>query len=101
MMGNILDNAVEAIENVTDKRIELYFAMQNSNRVIICKNTVASPVLETNKELRSTKNSGSAHGYGHLIIEKIVSDYHGMIDYFEESNMFGVQIVLPILDRKA
>ena len=101
LMGNILDNAVEAIENVTDKRIELYFAMQNSNRVIICKNTVASPVLETNKELRSTKNSGSAHGYGHLIIAKIVSDYHGMIDYFEESNMFGVQIVLPILDRKA
>jgi hypothetical protein len=24
-----------------------------------------------------------------------VADYHGMIDYFEEFGMFGVQIILP------
>lgn len=96
LMGNILDNAIEAIENVEEKRIELLFSMQNSNRVIICKNTIEHSVLENNKELKSTKRDGRSHGFGHKIIAKIVSDYHGMVDYFEEFDMFGVQIVLPM-----
>ena len=95
LMGNILDNAIEAVEQVEEKRIELLFSKQNSNRIIICKNTVRESVLGNNKELRSTKISGDSHGWGHQIVEKIVSDYHGMIDYFEEFGMFGVQIILP------
>lgn len=95
LMGNILDNAIEAVEQVEEKRIELLFSKQNSNRIIICKNTVKKSVLKNNKELRTTKKSGDSHGWGHQIVEKIVSDYHGMIDYFEEFGMFGVQIILP------
>ena len=95
LFGNILDNAVEAIQETEEKRIELLFLRQNSNRIIICKNTVKSPVLKTNKELKTTKKEKDAHGYGTKITEKIVADYHGMIDYFEEFNMFGVQIILP------
>lgn len=95
LFGNIIDNAVEAIQSVEEKQIELLFLRQNANRIIICKNTVNGSVLKCNKELKSTKKSGDSHGYGTQIIAKIVSDYHGMIDYFEEFNMFGVQIVLP------
>lgn len=95
LFGNILDNAIEAIQNVEEKRIELLFLRQNSNRIIICKNTINGSVLKTNRELKTTKKSKDSHGYGTKITEKIVSDYHGMIDYFEEFNMFGVQIVLP------
>ena len=95
LMGNILDNAIEAVEQVEEKRIELLFSKQNSNRIIICKNTVKESVLKNNRELRTTKMSGDSHGWGHQIVEKIVSDYHGMIDYFEEFGMFGVQIILP------
>ena len=95
LFGNILDNAVEAIRDTYEKRIELLFFRQNSNRIIICKNTVKSSVLESNRELSTTKKSKDMHGYGTKIVEKIVRDHHGMIDYFEEFNMFGVQIVLP------
>ena len=95
LMGNILDNAIEAVAQVEEKRIELLFSKQNANRIIICKNTIKESVLENNRELRTTKRSGGSHGWGHQIVEKIVSDYHGMIDYFEEFGMFGVQIILP------
>ncbi len=98
LMGNILDNAIEALEKIEspfDKRIELLFVRQNSNRIIICKNTIECSVLSTNKELKTTKKSKDAHGYGTKIIAKIVSDYHGIVDYFEEFNMFGVQVILP------
>ena len=98
LMGNILDNAIEALDRLKDskeKRIELLFIRQNSNRIIICKNTVDSSVLKSNNELKTTKKSKDAHGFGTKIIAKIVSDYHGMVDYFEDFNMFGVQVILP------
>ena len=96
ILGNILDNAVEAQKDVTgDKRIELHFLQKNSNRIILCKNTIETSVLEKNKELRSTKNTLESHGLGHRIVEDKVNKYHGILDYFEEDSMFGVQIILP------
>lgn len=98
LIGNILDNAVRALDEVKgsgSKRIELLFMNQNSNRIIICKNTVAKSVLSQNKDLSTTKSEPQLHGYGTKIISKIVSDYHGMVDYFEEFGMFGVQVILP------
>lgn len=97
VIGNILDNAVEAQENVTGtKRIELLFRMKNDNRVIICKNTVSESVLQNNQELRSTKKSREDHGLGHKIVETILQKYDGWVDYFENDGMFGVQIMLPM-----
>ncbi len=99
LFGNILDNAIEAISNLEEKRIEILFSVENASRMIIFKNTIGKSVLKTNPELRSTKNDSSSHGYGHKIVEKIVSDHRGMIDYFEEGDMFGVQIILPGISK--
>ena len=96
LMGNILDNAIEGTQTAEEKRIELHFMKQNSNRIIICKNTVAKSVLAENSSLKSTKQTGDAHGYGTKIVAEIVAKYHGMIDYYEEFDLFGVQIILPV-----
>lgn len=96
LIGNILDNAIEAVAGLERKKIELLFMKQNSNRIIICKNSIAKSVLAENKNLHSTKTGGNSHGYGHIIINKIVEDYNGMVDYFEEDGMFGVQVILPM-----
>ena len=98
MIGNILDNAVEAVKPLKEKRIELTFATQGENRIIICRNSIAGPVLEKNRFLSSTKNNAREHGLGHKIVASVVESYDGIISYFEEGGMFGVQIILP---RKA
>lgn len=95
MIGNILDNAVEAVKLLKEKKIELTFAVQNSNRIIICCNSIGESVLEKNKFLASTKGRAGEHGLGHMIIARIVQKYDGILSYFEENNMFGVQIILP------
>ena len=100
LFGNILDNAIEAISNLEEKRIEILFSVENASRMIIFKNTIGKSVLKTNPDLRSTKSDNSSHGYGHKIVEKIVKDHRGMIDYFEEGDMFGVQIILPGISKK-
>lgn len=96
IMGNILDNAIEAQKNVeSNKRIELYFQNKNGNRIIICKNSISQSVLKNNIYLTSTKKDSINHGLGHRIVESSAKKYGGMVDYFEEENLFGVQIILP------
>lgn len=96
ILGNVLDNAIEAQEHVVfAKRIELLFLRKNSNRMIICKNTIKESVLRNNQRLKSTKDVPELHGMGHQIVETTVKKYDGLIDYFEKDDMFGVQIVLP------
>lgn len=100
ILGNIIDNAIEAQTKVSkEKRIELHFLQKNSSRVIICKNAISESVLQKNKSLESTKESPHLHGLGHQIVESAVQKYNGMINYFEEEGMFGVQIVLPIENK--
>ena len=101
ILGNILDNAVEAQSKVAvGKRIELHFAYQNSSRVIICKNTVHESVLKNNRDLKSTKKASDEHGLGHQIVEATVQKYGGLVDYFESGDMFGVQIVIPKAEQE-
>ena len=95
LFGNILDNAIEATRKAPRKLIELRFTSRNSNNIIICKNTTEYPVLENNKDLVSTKQDSKSHGYGIKIINKIVSDYNGILDFFEEDDMFGIEIAFP------
>jgi sensor histidine kinase regulating citrate/malate metabolism len=97
ILGNILDNAIEAQQSVKgEKRIELHFLYKNAARIIVCKNTVGGSVLKNNKDLLSTKDSSELHGLGHRIVETTVKKYGGIVDYYEDGEMFGVQILLPI-----
>ncbi|MBQ8289155.1 MAG: GHKL domain-containing protein [Clostridia bacterium] len=96
IVGNLLDNAVEAVSEASEKRIELHFALMNSNRILICKNTVSRPVLSANPHLHSTKSGGKHLGLGTHIIRETVAKYNGMTDFFEDHEMFCAQIVLPL-----
>lgn len=99
ILGNLLDNAVEGIADAPEKRIELHFATEHSNRILICKNTVPSSVLAANPRLLSTKGGGTHLGLGTRIIRETVARYNGMTDFFEDQEMFCVQIVLPMPAR--
>lgn len=99
IVGNVLDNAIEAQKTVaSEKRIELHFLQKNNNRVIVCKNTISESVLNNNIDLKSTKNSAEFHGLGHQIVESTVKKYDGMVNYYEDeyNTVFCVQIIIPI-----
>lgn len=96
ILGNILDNAIEAQEDIeTEKRIELHFLHRKTSRIIICKNTIKASVLSNNRKMESTKKNPELHGIGHQIVEATVMKYNGLIDYFENDGVFGLQIMLP------
>lgn len=97
ILGNVLDNAVEALEKVEkEKRLELHFTSTKNCRIILCKNSVSASILDSNGDLHTTKTDSEFHGLGHIIVEDIVQKYGGFTDYFEENGMFGVQVSIPI-----
>lgn len=99
VLGNILDNAIEALENVeSDRRLELHFTGTKNCRIILCKNTVSASVLDGNGDLTTTKTDKDFHGLGHMIVEDIVQKYGGFTDYFESDGMFGVQLSFPVIE---
>lgn len=93
IVGNILDNAIEAVDKLPERRIELHFMKQNASRMIICRNTIAESVLEKNSDLKSTKKDSADHGLGHKIVERTAKQYGGIVDYSESNGMFCVQIM--------
>ena len=72
------------------------FSRHGENRLVVCKNTIGSSVLENNKNLNTSKHDRDRHGLGHIIVEETVKRLGGMISYSESCGMFIVQIVLPM-----
>ena len=96
VLGNILDNAIEATEGICNAVIDLYFFDKNNYHNIICKNTINQSVLSDNPDLKTKKDEKLYHGFGIQSVKEIVSYYKGMIDFYEENNMFCVHIMFPI-----
>ncbi|MBO4229890.1 MAG: GHKL domain-containing protein [Clostridia bacterium] len=95
LFGNLIDNAVEAVADQKNGRIELVFSQHGSNRIIFCKNTIEKSVLQNNGSFQSTKSNPEFHGLGHKIVEETVARLGGIVDYSEENNMFVVTVVIP------
>ena len=92
LFGNLLDNAIEATQKITDEKrwIEVYLSQKkNMFFVEIDNNFVAEPKVEDG-ELISLK--GNSHGYGIKSVKRIVDKYDGMFTYKAGNHVFRVNI---------
>ena len=95
LLGNALDNAIEAASQVPEEKrdIDLLVALQNSSLVIYVKNPVNTPV--DMQDLTSKKRDAARHGFGIMSMKQIVSKYRGEIVFRCEELTFEVHVVLP------
>ena len=94
ILGNALDNAVEAVQNITsndEKNIYVSVKAHNNNLVINVRNSVAYDIDAEN--LQTTKN-GKYHGYGITSIKQLVEKYNGDIVFTCKDRVFEVHIIL-------
>lgn len=95
LFGNLLDNAIEACEKLTDnKQIYLSIMKKRGYISIQVKNTIANSVLQDNPELLTDKPDKLNHGMGIRSIRKTVEKYDGIIDFTENGNIFICDILL-------
>lgn len=94
IFGNLFDNAIEAAKDTSDKEIKLSVQKQDNRCSILMTNSINKSVLENNPNLHTTKQDKESHGLGIKNIENIVKVHDGIIDFFEEGNFFGCDILL-------
>lgn len=99
LMANLLDNAIEACEYVTDKYIKVNIKKENDNLWITVKNHIENSVLEQNESLITTKKDKKQHGLGIKSIKDVVAKYQGSLKYYEEEQEFCCKISLKIDNR--
>lgn len=95
ILGNLLDNAIEANENGThEKRIELSLRYEEGCILIHIQNTFGeTPITNQGKYLTRKKNA-SMHGIGIKSIEDTVEKYHGITEISIVERLFVVDIMM-------
>ena len=97
LIGNILDNAIEAVNRLNkDKKIIVFITIDRNIFYIEVRNTYNNVTnTDSQGKFLSTKAEPYTHGYGLKSIEKIAEKYFGICHFTNDSNgEFTSQVLL-------
>lgn len=96
IMGNLLDNAIDAVSKVEDKMLKLDIEYSRESLYIQVQNTFDGVVRYDNEEQKQivTLKSGSEHGHGLKNVRRSVEKYNGHFDISHEGNVFSAVVLL-------
>lgn len=91
IVGNIIDNAIEACQKVTNLNKEIWgsITVDKQNIIINIKNTA-----ESSNNLKTSKANKKSHGYGLKSIKHIAKKYNGYAKFSFENNTFTSYVIL-------
>ena len=97
ILGNILDNAIEALETevISNKYINLSLSQINTYLAIQCENPYLNKPQEKNGYLITTKAEKEFHGIGLKNVAEICDSHRGELHYCFENSLFTIKILLP------
>ncbi len=100
ILGNILDNALEAAQKSEKKRISLVTGHRNTYDLINVINSCDTPPVANDFELKTTKKNKKLHGIGMKSVAKAIKKYDGDLgwDYNQEEKEFSTTVIL--IDHK-
>lgn len=81
LMGNLLDNAIEASVKSEEKTVGLEIYAQNNKIEILVMNSSVEGALHKNSVMTTTKTDDKNHGYGIMNINDVIKKYNGEIKY--------------------
>ena len=96
LFGNLIDNAIEAVEGENEKFIEIRISTFHNFCNIHISNPFSKSILKDNPQLMTTKKDADLHGWGLKSVRSVVEKYCGLFDYYEKNGKFTVHISIPI-----
>ena len=97
VLGNLLDNAIEAIEKCDTGNRFINIKMMNKNNVfqLYIENSYKIEPQKKGKKFLSTKdNEKNEHGWGIENVREIVERYKGILDISYQNQRFQVDLVI-------
>ena len=102
VLGNLLDNAVNAcLQNTCEKnQIKLIITSNNNDMFYIhIQNTYNHSISQKRPFTDDDFSVPSEHGYGLKNIEKIADENHAVCNITQEK-FFAVDLVFPVIDER-
>ena len=99
LFGNILDNAIEAVDKLSDpqnKVITLTCHENGGQLVIEESNYFDGAISYSDGKLSTLKEDSTHHGYGTKSIRYIAEQYGGRLEVRVEGNMFFLSVLFPV-----
>lgn len=96
ILGNLLDNAITASGQSTEKYISLSTVYRNQYSVIIVSNSCDTPPKQSGNHLISTKAGTGLHGFGLKSVAKAIKKYDGDYewDYDSDKHLFTFTVMV-------
>jgi len=101
ILGNLLDNALDAVAKTSDKTIKLNVRASKGNLFIKVDNSFDGEVKYAKgkdgiAEAITTRKSGDNHGYGLKNIRKVAEKYNGHVKITHSDNVFSTGVFLYV-----
>lgn len=101
MVGNALENAIEAASRVSDReKREVRLKLRQVNRMlfVVVNNHFVGELRREGDRLVSTKDGsdGGPHGYGVENIRRAAERYGGSLTYAVEGDRFDLTVMVPL-----
>ena len=94
ILGNLLENAIEAAAKTEEKFLEVKVRMKQGILRIEVENSFDGELRQSKQGLLSTKDESSHHGIGLKNVRKMVEKYDGSMEVHAEENRFRVSLLL-------
>jgi len=96
VLGNLLDNAIEAAEQCPEGKRKIHMCMQSINHVnlLYIRNSCVVLPQQVKGSFISSKKNQNIHGLGLESVKRIVERNHGSIEFQYNSEQFEVTILL-------
>ncbi len=99
ILGNLLDNAHEALQQAQIKKLSLDINLIDNELNIIISNTHSNIINQFNDEIFTSKKDFENHGLGLSSVKNCVNKNNGNINVSFDENYFTVEVYIPILEN--
>lgn len=96
ILGNLLDNAMEAAEKTLQPWVRLKSFTASGQWVLCVTNAKQSDAVPLEKNMKTTKEDKENHGLGTKIVKRIVKKHKGVVDYKDYGESFEAMTAIPI-----
>lgn len=98
ILGNLLDNAIEACEKCAPGKRELYLRIWNLRYMFMLKmtNSTSKRPTMSGQRFLTDKADKNAHGMGVEQVRRIVNKYGGDIQFQFDGENFETKLIVPI-----
>lgn len=97
MLGNLLDNALEAAEKCRGGWVSAALYMENGGSFAVCRieNTYAGEIRQKGDRMLTTKIQAGRHGIGLQNVKRLIRGYSGYIHQEYEKGIYITTVILP------